>query len=212
MQALPPESLKATLRDYQLDGFQWMSRLAHWGAGACLADDMGLGKTMQSLALILTRSAEGPSLVVAPTSVCGNWQTEAIKFAPSLNVRWLGDKDRHQMLLDAGAHDLFICSYGVMQNEIASLKEVHFRTIIADEAQSFKNPGTARSQAVMSLQGDFRLIATGTPIENHLGELWNLFRFINPGLLGTSQMFKDRFATPIEVRESEDARQQLKAL
>ena len=208
----PPATLKATLRSYQLEGFQWMARLAHWGAGAWLADDMGLGKTMQSLALMLTRAADGPALVIAPTSVCGNWLAEAAKFAPSLNLRWLGDKNRHQMLLQAGAGDLFICSYGVMQNEIDSLREIHWRTIVADEAQTFKNPGTARSRAMMSLQGDFRLIATGTPIENHLGELWNLFRFINPGLLGNSQSFKERYATPIELRENDEVRQQLKAV
>lgn len=212
MRPLPPETLKATLRDYQLEGFQWMARLAHWGAGACLADDMGLGKTMQSLALMLTRAADGPALVVAPTSVCGNWLAEAKKFAPSLNVRWLGDKNRHQLLVKAKPHDLFVCSYGVMQNEIDSMREIHWRTIVADEAQTFKNAGTARSRAIMSLQGDFRMIATGTPIENHLGELWNLFRFINPGLLGTSQTFKEKYATPIELHENDEVRQQLKAV
>ncbi len=212
MQPMPPTTLKASLRDYQLEGFQWMARLAHWGAGACLADDMGLGKTMQSLALMLTRAADGPALVVAPTSVCGNWLAEAAKFAPSLNLRWLGDKNRHQMLLDAKPYDLFVCSYGVMQNEVDSLREIHWRTIVADEAQTFKNPGTGRSRAIMSLQSDFRMIATGTPIENHLGELWNLFRFINPGLLGNSQTFKEKYATPIELHENDEVRQQLKAV
>jgi SNF2 family DNA or RNA helicase len=167
---------------------------------------------MQSLALMLTRADGGPALVVAPTSVCGNWLAEAKKFAPSLNVRWLGDKNRHQLLANAKAHDLFVCSYGVMQNEVDSMREIPWHTIVADEAQTFKNPGTARSRAIMSLPGDFRMIATGTPIENHLGELWNLFRFINPGLLGSSQSFKERFATPIELHENDEVRQQLKAM
>lgn len=208
----PPSTLQAELRDYQLEGFRWMARLAHWGAGACLADDMGLGKTMQSLSLMLMRAAGGPTLVIAPTSVCGNWLAEAEKFAPSLQLRWLGDGNRRRMLRDAKPGDLFVCSYGVLQNEIEMLQEIEWHTIVADEAQSFKNPGTRRSQAMMSLRGDFRLIATGTPIENHLGELWNLFRFINPGLLGSARQFKERYAVPIEQGEDELARHRLKTL
>ncbi len=208
----PPAALQANLRDYQLEGFRWMARLAHWGAGACLADDMGLGKTMQSLALMLLRADGGPTLVVAPTSVCGNWMAEAERFAPSLRLRWLGNGNRHRMLRDAQAGDLFVCSYGVLQNEIDLLQEIEWRTIVADEAQSFKNSGTRRSQAMMSLRGEFRMIATGTPIENHLGELWNLFRFINPGLLGSSQQFKERYAHPIEHRDDDSARDRLKTL
>ena len=208
----PPAALQAQLRDYQLQGYRWMTRLAHWGAGACLADDMGLGKTMQSLSLILQRADGGPTLVVAPTSVCGNWLAEAAKFAPSLRLIWLGDGNRARKLRNAKPHDLFVCSYGVLQNEIEMLREMQWQTIIADEAQSFKNPGTRRSQAMMALQGRFRMIATGTPIENHLGELWNLFRFINPGLLGSSQTFKERYAHPIELREDECARDRLKSL
>ncbi len=208
----PPSTLKAELRDYQLHGFQWMARLAHWGAGACLADDMGLGKTMQSLALILTRACNGPTLVVAPTSVCGNWLAEAERFAPSLRLRWMGGSKRARLLRNAKAGDLFICSYGVLQNDIETIREIEWQTIVADEAQSFKNAGTRRSQAMMSLKADFRMIATGTPIENHLGELWNLFRFINPGLLGSSQQFKERYATPIEQQHDEQARDRLKVL
>ncbi len=208
----PPSTLKAELRDYQLEGFRWMTRLAHWGAGACLADDMGLGKTMQSLSLMLMRAAGGPTLVIAPTSVCGNWLDEAKKFAPSLKLHWLGDGNRGRMLRDAKAGDLFVCSYGVLQNEIELLQEVQWHTIVADEAQSFKNPSTRRSQAMMALRADFRLIATGTPIENHLGELWNLFRFINPGLLGSARQFKERYAVPIEQCQDDLARQRLKTL
>jgi superfamily II DNA or RNA helicase len=212
LEPVPPRELKASLRDYQLHGFQWMARLAHWGAGACLADDMGLGKTMQSLSLILSRAAGGPTLVVAPTSVCGNWLAEAERFAPTLRLRWLGGSNRVRMLRDAKPGDLFVCSYGVLQNDIDTLQSIHWQTIIADEAQSFKNAGTRRSQAMMSLSASFRVIATGTPIENHLGELWNLFRFINPGLMGSSQQFKQRYAVPIEQHQDEQARERLKNL
>jgi len=208
----PPLTLQAKLRDYQLEGFRWMARLAHWGAGACLADDMGLGKTMQSLALMLLRANGGPALVIAPTSVCGNWIAEARTFAPSLQMRWLGDSNREKLIREAKAGDLFVCSYGVLQNDIELLQETQWHTIVADEAQSFKNAGTRRSQAMMALRADFRLIATGTPIENHLGELWNLFRFINPGLLGSSAQFKDRYAAPIEQRDDDMARSRLKSL
>jgi len=208
----PPSTLKADLRDYQLNGYQWMARLAHWGAGACLADDMGLGKTMQSLALILTRASGGPTLVVAPTSVCGNWLAEAERFAPSLRIRWMGGSKRTRMLRNAKAGDLFICSYGVLQNDIETIREIDWQTIVADEAQSFKNAGTRRSQAMMSLKANFRMIASGTPIENHLGELWNLFRFINPGLLGSSKQFRERYAVPIEQQNDEQARDRLKYL
>ncbi len=208
----PPAGLAATLRDYQLHGYQWMIRLAHWGAGACLADDMGLGKTFQSLAVVLERSVNGPTLVVAPTSVCGNWLDETARFAPSLNVMRLGDGCRRTMLAGVGAGDVIVCTYGLLQNEIESIAEVKWATVVADEAQSFKNSTTNRSRAMMQLQADFRLITTGTPIENRLEELWNLFRFINPGLLGSREKFNSRFATPIEDKNDDEARERLKAL
>ena len=212
LEPLPPEDLTATLRDYQLHGYQWMVRLAHWGAGACLADDMGLGKTFQAIAVVLHRASEGPTLVTAPTSVCANWISECKRFAPSLNVQRLADRNREAMLTGAGAGDVIVCSYGVLQNEIESIAEIRWATIVADEAQSFKNNNTFRSDAMMMLQSDFRLITTGTPIENRLEELWNLFRFINPELLGSRQRFKTRFANPIENSNDEAAREQLKAL
>lgn len=193
-----PSTLQAELRDYQLEGFEWLARLAHWGVGACLADDMGLGKTLQALALILSRAPQGPSLVIAPTSVCTNWISEAARFAPTLNVKLFGAGDRAAMLESAGPFDLVIASYGLLQLEAPAFAKVRWHNIVLDEAQAIKNNATKRSQAVMALQGDFRMVATGTPLENHLGELWNLFRFINPGLLGTSDQFNLRFAGPIE--------------
>jgi superfamily II DNA or RNA helicase len=193
-----PSTLQAELRDYQLEGYEWLARLAHWGVGACLADDMGLGKTVQALALMLARAPQGPTLVIAPTSVCMNWIAEAEKFAPTLKVKLFGAGDRAAMLDGAEPFDLVIASYGLLQLEAAQFAKVKWHTIVLDEAQAIKNNATKRSQAVMALQGDFRMVATGTPLENHLGELWNLFRFINPGLLGTSDQFNLRFAGPIE--------------
>jgi len=200
-----PGTLQAELRDYQLEGFNWLARLAHWGVGACLADDMGLGKTLQALALLLLRAPDGPALVVAPTSVCMNWIAEAARFAPTLRVRLFGPGDRAEMLAGAGAFDLVICSYGLLQLEAPSFAKVQWHSIVLDEAQAIKNANTRRSQAVMALQGDFKMVATGTPLENHLGELWNLFRFINPGLLGTADQFSLRFANPIERAQDKRA-------
>ena len=200
-----PSTLQAELRDYQVDGFEWLARLAHWGVGACLADDMGLGKTLQALALLLSRAPQGPALVVAPTSVCMNWISETARFAPTLNVKLFGPGDRASMLAEAGPFDLVIASYGLLQLEAPSFAKVRWNSIVLDEAQAIKNTATKRSQAVMALQGDFRMVATGTPLENHLGELWNLFRFINPGLLGTSDQFNLRFAGPIERAQDKRA-------
>ncbi len=209
-----PSTLQADLRDYQLDGFRWLARLAHWGVGACLADDMGLGKTLQALAVILTRAPAGPTLVVAPTSVCMNWISEAQRFAPTLNVMQLGSGDRQKVLDQVKPFDLLVCSYGLLQQEEVAemLAKVEWQTIVLDEAQSIKNFATKRSQAAMNLQGGFKLLTTGTPIENHLGELWNLFRFINPGLLGSMEAFNQRFANPIERYGDRQARQRLKKL
>lgn len=207
-----PSSLRASLRDYQLAGFQWLVQLAHWGAGACLADDMGLGKTLQSLALLLHRAAGGPQLVIAPTSVCNNWIEEAQRFAPTLTTLRFGDGPREPMIASAGPATLIICSYGLLQHASELMADIEWHTIVADEAQAFKNAQTKRSKAMMALRGECRLITTGTPIENHLGELWNLFRFINPGLLGTLDRFNERFGYPIEARSDEQARLRLKAL
>lgn len=207
-----PSTLQAELRDYQIEGYRWLARLAHWGAGACLADDMGLGKTLQALGLILSRAPKGPTLVLAPTSVCGNWVDEAQRFAPTLQPRRFGSGDRAAMLDAAGPFDLIICSYGLLQTEGERLAAVSWETIVADEAQSFKNALTKRSQAIMRLKGDFRMITTGTPVENHLGELWNLFRFINPGLLGSLETFNRRFAIPIEQNKDTGARHRLRQL
>ena len=209
-----PSTFQAELRDYQLEGYNWLSRLAQWGVGACLADDMGLGKTVQGLALLVERAPGGPSLIVAPTSVCANWEIEARSFAPTLNPIILGSGDRQRLLDNLQPFDLLISSYGLLQQEQAAemLAKINFQTVILDEAQAIKNIATRRSQGAMNLQADFRVIMSGTPLENHLGELWNLFRFINPGLLGSLEQFNQRFAGPIERDRSVEARYQLKKL
>ncbi|MCF2910032.1 DEAD/DEAH box helicase [Pseudoalteromonas sp. DL2-H2.2] len=216
-----PSTLQAQLRDYQLAGFDWAMRLAHWGAGACLADDMGLGKTLQALAVILARASEGPTLIIAPTSVCFNWQQEASKFAPVLNMTLFSDhsssQEREQLLAQAGPFDCVVISYGLLQRQAELLKSKHWHTIVADEAQALKNPLAKRTVAACALKGEFKMITTGTPIENNLTELWSLFRFVNPGLLGNLKRFNARFAQPMENAEQDKlaahkARQSLKQL
>lgn len=217
VQSLQPElpsTFQAELRDYQMEGFNWLARLAHWGVGACLADQMGLGKTVQALAVILKRAHEGPTLIIAPTSVCMNWVSEAQRFAPTLNIVQFGGSDRQKLLSGLQPFDMLVCSYGLLQQSEVSqmLSQVQWQTIVLDEAQAIKNMTTKRSQAAMNLKGSFKLITTGTPIENHLGELWNLFRFINPGLLGSFESFNQRFAIPIEKFQDKQVRNKLKKL
>jgi len=207
-----PSTLQADLRDYQVEGFVWMVRLAQLGIGACLADDMGLGKTLQSLAVILYFAGKGPTLVVAPTSVCMNWEQEINRFAPTLKMHMLSGQDREEVINGLGKYDLLITSYTLLQQEVELLEEVDWQCIVLDEAQAIKNAATKRSKAAKRLPAKFRLITTGTPIENHLGELWNLFAFINPGLLGSYKQFNARFGIPIEKHHDRDARLSLKKL
>ncbi len=207
-----PENFNASLREYQVEGFQWLSRLAKWGVGACLADDMGLGKTVQALALVLDRSEDGPTLVVAPASVCRNWVVEIGKFTPTLRPILFGEGDRAAMIEQAGAKDIVITTYDLLTREAENFTKKKFTTIILDEAQAIKNRATKRSETAMLLQGDFKILTTGTPLENHLGELWNLFQFINPGLFGSLDRFTEKFAAPIEKYRDENRRDQLRRL
>lgn len=207
-----PSTLQAELRDYQQDGFVWLSRLAYWGAGACLADDMGLGKTVQALALLLARASEGPALVVAPTSVCHNWVAEAKRFAPTLNLHTLSPTERGVLIENLGPMDVLVTSYGLLQRESDVFIAKPWHTLVLDEAQAVKNAFTQRSQVVMQLLAAFKLILSGTPIENHLGELWNLFRFINPGLLGSWESFQKKFMFHIERGTDPNALPLLKKL
>jgi SNF2 family DNA or RNA helicase len=209
-----PSTLHAELRDYQLEGINWLNCLSDWGVGACLADDMGIGKTMQALAMLIKHAPQGPSLVIAPVSVCANWVAEAGRFAPCVNLIVFGGSNREKNLENAGSFDVVICSYGLMQQTKMAglLSAVSWQMVILDEAQAIKNFATQRSRSVMALTAVFKLILTGTPIENHLGELWNLFQFINPGLLGSLEQFNHNFAIPIEKQGDAQARKDLKRL
>ncbi len=198
-----PEGLSATLRPYQADGYQWMMRLAAWGVGACLADDMGLGKTVQALTMLLARAAEGPALVVAPTSVCAGWLREAARFAPSLHVALHAGEGRTDRLGRLGPSSVIVASYGVLVRDAEALADVPFATLVLDEAQAVKNAETQRAKAARQIRAPFRVALSGTPIENHLGELWSLFRVISPGLFGSWEGFRDRFAQPIERGNAE---------
>jgi superfamily II DNA or RNA helicase len=193
-----PTGLSAELRHYQIDGYKWLARLAQWGLGACLADDMGLGKTLQALALLLERQALGPALVIAPTSVVSNWGDEARKFAPGLSLHLYRGSDRASLLSGLHAGDVLVTSYAIAVRDAEPLKGQRFATLIIDEAQSVKNATTLRFRAVRELAADFRVALTGTPVENHLGELWAIFRLVAPGLLGPWERFREKFALPIE--------------
>lgn len=191
-----PRSLQATLRPYQQEGFEWLCRLAHWGVGACLADDMGLGKTVQTIATMLSLAHEGPCLVVAPTSVCSNWESELARFAPSLNVHRLGAASTRKGLIEnLKAQDVLIVGYGLLHNEIKHLAACSWRMAIFDEAQALKNATTKRAKAGHSIEAKFKLALTGTPVENRLDDVWSLFNTINAGLLGTADTFRQRFGS-----------------
>lgn len=209
-----PRNLQADLRDYQRDGVRWMARLAAWGAGACLADDMGLGKTLQAITLMLARHKEGPSLVIAPTSVTLNWRNEIERFAPSLNVVLLNAPaiDRKTAVEGTSAGDVVIATYGLLVTEAELLASRQWNMAVLDEAHTIKNKDTKMSHGAMMLQADFRLLLTGTPVQNHLGELWNLFQFSNPGLLGTNAQFQEKFILPIEKHDDKDRLRQLKRM
>jgi SNF2 family DNA or RNA helicase len=208
-----PSTLCAELRPYQVDGFVWMARLAHWGAGACLADDMGLGKTVQTLALLLHRAAAGPALVIAPTSVCANWAVEAARFAPTLRVTRLHEEDdRADAIAQAGPNDLIIASYGLLALHDDELAAREWSTLVLDEAQAIKNADTRRAQAALRINAAMRVAVTGTPVENRLDELWTLMHLLNPGLLGPRDRFAARFAVPIERDRDSRAAQRLRRL
>jgi superfamily II DNA or RNA helicase len=207
-----PKQLTATLRPYQQKGYNWLCTLANWEVGACLADDMGLGKTLQAIAILLKYANKGPSLVVAPTSVCHNWLLEINRFAPTLKAHIFAEHNREDLINKAGKKQIIICSYGLLQNSINLLKKQTWQLIVLDEAQAIKNSTTKRAKAVFQLSGTFKLALTGTPIENHLGELWSLFRFLNPGFLSTEKNFFQNFIVPIEKHKNEMVRDTLRKL
>ena len=208
-----PEGLNADLRHYQEAGLSWLWFLHRHGLSGILADDMGLGKTVQALSLLQkVRNEEGPrpSLVVAPTSVLANWEREAQKFTPGLNVIvWHGQdrKEHAESLKDA---DLVLTSYALVRRDIEELKKVGFRYVILDEAQNIKNADSATAQACKALPCEQRLALTGTPLENRLAELWSLFDFLMPGFLGSSSTFGERYEHPIQVQGDVGVRDRLR--
>ena len=214
---LLPGTIQADLREYQLEGYQWLSQLGMAGAGACLADDMGLGKTLQSLSVLVNRAADGPALVIAPTSVTGNWAEEAHRFAPTLDISIYAEnsstrKSRQKSLKALQPFSVVIASYGLLVSDAKAFAEIHWHTVVLDEAQAIKNAATKRAKASRRLQADMRIATTGTPIQNNLMDLHSLFEFLNPGLLGTRNDFHKRFAMPIERDDDTAVRQELQVL
>lgn len=195
-----PMDLNGSLRDYQEDGVRWMLRMSSWGAGVCLADDMGLGKTIQTITVMLSRRNEGAQMVVAPASVVGNWKREINRFAPSLNVTMLNEvalADRKASISSLSKSDVLVLTYGLLVTECEALCGREWASVCLDEAHTIKNRDTKSSAAAMQLKASCRIILTGTPIQNHLGELWNLIQFINPGLLGSYEHFNEKYIQPI---------------
>ena len=199
----PPDSLHAQLRPYQQRGLSWLAFLSQVGLGACLADDMGLGKTLQLLALEVTERVEpaGPSLLLCPMSLVGNWQAEARKFAPDLRVyaHHGPQRLRGQDLTDQLARtDIVVTTYGTATRDLDELAEIDWNRVVLDEAQAIKNRHSRTAKAVGRLRGEHRVALTGTPVENRLGELWSIMDFLNPGLLGSAEKFRTRYAIPVE--------------
>ncbi len=204
----PPAALRATLRDYQRHGLTWLADLTSLGLGACLADDMGLGKTVTLIALHLHRSSvgmEGPSLVVCPASLLGNWEAEIERFAPGVGVRRFHGADRDLTGLDGG---FVLTTYGTMRRDHHKLAEVAWDIVVADEAQHIKNPQASTARALRTIPSRARVALTGTPVENNLTELWAILDWATPGLLGSRNAFRKVWAAPIESgREPSKARQ-----
>ncbi|MFI7467106.1 SNF2-related protein [Nonomuraea sp. NPDC049646] len=203
-----PPGLDAVLRPYQERGLAWLSFLSELGLGGVLADDMGLGKTVTTLALLVHERAAAPTLLVCPMSLVGNWQREAARFAPGLRVYVHHGPGRDAARIAEA--DLVITTYGTAHRDLEALRAHEWRRVVCDEAQAIKNSGTLQARAVRSIPTGTRLALTGTPVENHLAELWSIMEFANPGLLGPRARFRTRFQEPIEARQDEQAAAALK--
>ena len=201
----PPVGLTTELRGYQQEGLNWLQFLREFGLAGILADDMGLGKTLQALAHLLIEKQSGradlPSLVIAPTSLMFNWRAEAARFTPQLKVLLLHGNERKQHFSQLADYDLVLTTYPLLSRDREFLTAQHFHLLILDEAHAIKNPKSLATQIVHQLHARHRLALTGTPMENHLGELWSLFHFLLPGLLGNAEAFKRQFRTPIEKHD-----------
>lgn len=214
----PPQGFQGELRPYQARGYTWLNFLSEIGFGACLADDMGLGKTIQSLALIQHRYEQGergPVLLICPTSVIANWEKEAARFTPELPVfihHGPSRKKDKAFKKAAAEHAVVISSYSLLGREGELFQKVHWDGVILDEAQNIKNPQTQQARAARSLEADYRIALTGTPVENNVGDLWSLMEYLNPGFLGNQAEFKRSFLVPIQVHRNQDAADALKHL
>ena len=214
----PPKALHATLRPYQARGAAWLSTMASLGLGACLADDMGLGKTVQLIAFLLERLAKSPEdtrpmLLVAPTSVVGNWERELERFAPALRVKghYGAGRARTPAELPRDA-TLLLTTYGCLRRDLELLSATAWSVVALDEAQNVKNAASATARAARILRADVRFALTGTPVENRLAELWSILEFANPGLLGPLETFRREYALPIERYANEDAAARLRRM
>jgi SNF2 family DNA or RNA helicase len=207
-----PAGFQGKLRPYQERGLSWLAFLGRLGLGGILADDMGLGKTAQTLSLLLAEREAGepvaPTLLICPMSLVSNWQREAARFAPELTVYVHHGGTRRREAIDEA--DLVLTTYGTALRDLGALREVAWGRVVCDEAQAIKNSGTRQAQAVRAIPARTRLALTGTPVENHLAELWSIMDFCNPGLLGPAKRFRRRFQEPIEVRQDAEATAALK--
>ncbi|MDI1259221.1 DEAD/DEAH box helicase [Aquabacterium sp.] len=198
----PPEGLQAQMRPYQQQGLSWLQLLRQHRLGGVLADDMGLGKTLQTIAHLLLEKQAGrltaPALIVAPTSLVGNWRSELQRFAPTLSALVLHGQHRHNAFTRLADHDVVITTYPLLLRDEEVLTKQTWSTVVLDEAQAIKNSKTRLAAIVIELRAKQRLCLTGTPMENHLGEVWSLFHFLMPGYLGHETRFKQLFRTPIE--------------
>jgi SNF2 family DNA or RNA helicase len=216
-----PKDFRGVLRDYQQVGISWLAMLCDMGLGVCLGDDMGLGKTIQILAYLLYRNEnylheEGSILIVCPTSLLANWEHEIKRFSPKLKIlKYYGSK-RKKFREKKGnfliAHQVILTSYGVIRNDIDFLKDIKFNGIIIDESTNIKNYKSKRAKSIYRLKGGFRIALSGTPIENRLDELWSLFNFLNPGLLGSLSDFRKIFVNPIEDHQDAEKISKLKTI
>ncbi|NOX93205.1 MAG: DEAD/DEAH box helicase [Gammaproteobacteria bacterium] len=208
-----PRGLKATLRDYQQQGLNWLQFLRSYEFNGILADDMGLGKTVQTLAHLLLekerKRMDKPCLIIAPTSLMSNWRREAEQFAPRLSVLILQGPDRQQYFEDINNHDLVLTTYPLLARDEKPLLAQDYHYLILDEAQVIKNPRAKAARIARNIKARHRLCLTGTPMENHLGELWALFDFLMPGFLGENKQFTQRFRTPIEKHGDAEQGQRL---